>query len=308
MTQPPFFSIVIPTRDRTETLAKTIVALIAQHVADFEAIIIDDGGIDAEAISALLDAVADPRFRVLRQQQAGPAAARNTGLADAKGRWIAFIDDDDHVDAEWLRALHDLASQPAVGIVCCGVRVVDSNGAEVERALPVPLGPAYLGETALFLAGAFAFRTDVAALAGGEDTEILYGENFEFGLRLVSACRTLQLGIATTSLAPVTYRANDRPMTLDGVQARLRSCERLIAKHETALRSDSRLRADTFSIAGVSAARLDQHRKALRYLWRAAVAQPLRLTGWARVVVELVPPLRARRWHTDEPRHDQELL
>ena len=90
----PAFSVVIPTYQRPETLARVLDALAAQREApDFEVVVVDDGSEDGTA--ALLRSYRPPYpFRFVAQKNAGPAAARNRGIAEARGGIVLFLGDD----------------------------------------------------------------------------------------------------------------------------------------------------------------------------------------------------------------------
>lgn len=102
MTSLPKFSIVIPTYRRPERLAACLQSLASlDYPRDrFEVIVVDDGN-DApvEAPSAPLE------LTVMTQPHAGPATARNSGAARARGDYVAFTDDDCMAEAGWLRGL-----------------------------------------------------------------------------------------------------------------------------------------------------------------------------------------------------------
>jgi glycosyltransferase involved in cell wall biosynthesis len=90
-------SVVLPTFNRAPTLGRAIRSVLAQTYRDIELIVIDDGSTDNTP--AVIQAFsADSRLRYQPQKNAGAAVARNTGLALARGQWIAFQDSDD----EWL--------------------------------------------------------------------------------------------------------------------------------------------------------------------------------------------------------------
>ncbi len=85
-------SVIIPTFNRAATLSRAIDSVLAQiHTAD-EIIVVDDGSTDAT--QQLLDDHY-PQLRVIRQQNLGVSAARNRGIAESTGEWIAFLDSDD---------------------------------------------------------------------------------------------------------------------------------------------------------------------------------------------------------------------
>ncbi|UCI29356.1 glycosyltransferase family 2 protein [Mesorhizobium sp. B4-1-4] len=93
--QPPEVSIILPTYNRADTIMRAVGSVLNQTFSDWELIVVDDGSTDA---TPRVDFTIDSRIRLIRQKNQGVAAARNTGLAAAKGRFIAFLDSDD----EWL--------------------------------------------------------------------------------------------------------------------------------------------------------------------------------------------------------------
>ncbi|MHA6766852.1 glycosyltransferase family 2 protein [Sphingobium ummariense] len=93
MTQPPFFSVVIPLYNRAHLVADTIQSVRSQDWTDYEIIVVDDGSRDDP--EPVIAAIGDPRVRYIRQENAGGGAARNRGIEAAVGRYIAFLDSDD---------------------------------------------------------------------------------------------------------------------------------------------------------------------------------------------------------------------
>ena len=114
MSQPPLFTIIVPTYRRPAQLADCLKALAALDFPTnkFEVIIVDDGG-------GTLDETFNPlrehglQWTLREQPNAGPAAARNLGAAHAKGRYLAFTDDDCQPARDWLTHLAaGFAAQP----------------------------------------------------------------------------------------------------------------------------------------------------------------------------------------------------
>ena len=89
----PLFSIVIPTFNRADTMMDTLASCWKQTCTDFEVILVDDGSSDNTR--AVAESVEHKALRYIYQDNAGPAAARNTGLDAATGRYIAYLDSDD---------------------------------------------------------------------------------------------------------------------------------------------------------------------------------------------------------------------
>ena len=102
----PTFSVVVPLYNKRATVVRTLDSVFAQTFADFELIIVDDGSTDGG--DAMVEGhYADPRLRVHRQANAGPAAARNQGLALSRGAYVTFLDADDTWRPEYLQTAVD---------------------------------------------------------------------------------------------------------------------------------------------------------------------------------------------------------
>jgi glycosyltransferase involved in cell wall biosynthesis len=113
-------SVIIPTLDRPKPLLRAIQSVLGQTYREFELIvIIDKASPDPETLAALRT-VTDPRLRFMANPRPGSAAgARNFGVDQAVGEWIAFLDDDD----EWLptkleRQLAFAAGRPPALVTC----------------------------------------------------------------------------------------------------------------------------------------------------------------------------------------------
>lgn len=120
----PLVSVVIPTYDRPEMVRRAVASVLAQDVP-VEVIVVDDGSPEPYTAEGT---VGSAPVRVFRQPQSlGVSAARNRGLAAARGRYVAFLDDDDI----WLpgKLARQLAAMEAVGsrFSFTGVRAVDEH-------------------------------------------------------------------------------------------------------------------------------------------------------------------------------------
>lgn len=120
----PLFSIVIPTRNRPAALARCLAAVGRLDFARdaFEVVVVDDGG--RFDLSDACSSAPGCRVRVLRQSHAGPAAARNLGAFQARGRYLAFTDDDCAPHPGWLRGFGETFARD--GKVLAGGRTVNA--------------------------------------------------------------------------------------------------------------------------------------------------------------------------------------
>jgi glycosyltransferase involved in cell wall biosynthesis len=126
----PTVSVVIPLYQTERYIAETLQSVLAQTFTDYEVIVVDDGSTDRGP--GIARAVADPRVRVITQINRGLAGARNTGIRNARGRYIALLDADDLWEADKLaRHVAVLDANPNVGISFCSSRLIDENGADI---------------------------------------------------------------------------------------------------------------------------------------------------------------------------------
>lgn len=105
----PFFSIIVPVYNRADLLGETIETILAQEFEDFEVILVDDKSTDNSLEVSQNFAQRDGRIHVFAlAQNEGRCAARNKGLAEAKGEWICYLDSDDFYTSKHLLSLKKL--------------------------------------------------------------------------------------------------------------------------------------------------------------------------------------------------------
>jgi len=122
----PQVSVVIPTYNRATLIGETLDSVLAQTYRDFEVIVVDDGSTDNTP--AVINAGYKGLVRYIRQENAGQAAARNTGIRIANGTYIAFLDDDDlWLPHKLARQMPLFESNPATVWVYCDAQVFDDT-------------------------------------------------------------------------------------------------------------------------------------------------------------------------------------
>lgn len=118
-------SVVVPNYNCGRFLAEALESVLAQTYPAVEVIVVDDGSTDD---SAEVLARYDGRVRVLRQPNQGVSAARNYGIRESRGEFVAFLDADDLWHPEKLAKQVPLFAAEAVGLVYCAVEYIDESG------------------------------------------------------------------------------------------------------------------------------------------------------------------------------------
>ncbi len=133
MNKQPKVSVIIPCYKVEAYLDKCVESVLAQTLQDFEIILVDDESPDR--VPEMCDAWAarDERIRVIHKKNAGLGMACNSGLEVARGKYVAFLDSDDWVDAEMYQSLYDAAERYQAQMVFTGLRRVDASGRETGR-------------------------------------------------------------------------------------------------------------------------------------------------------------------------------
>lgn len=98
----PLISIIVPVYNSSQYLQECLDSIISQSYDNFELILIDDGSTDSSVEICETYSKQDSRIRVIHKSNGGVSSARNIGIDNARGEWIAFCDSDDKVLPDWL--------------------------------------------------------------------------------------------------------------------------------------------------------------------------------------------------------------
>jgi glycosyltransferase involved in cell wall biosynthesis len=257
----PYVSVVVPTRNRSRLLALTLRSILWQTDVALDVIVVDDGSTDDTP--RVVAGLGDGRLRLLRHAMPhGVSAARNRGIADARGEWVGFCDDDDLWAPDKLA--RQVAAARAVRSEWVYTGAVFINDAERIRGGTPPVPP----DTFLRLlvrwdpmpggcSNAIVSRRALQA-TGGFSPEFGTLADWELWLRLAQRGRP-----ACVTRPLVAYRVHPGNMSLD-VGLTLRELDRLEARHGLSI---DRSRFDRF-LAGLCL-RAGRKTEALRLLARA---------------------------------------
>jgi glycosyltransferase involved in cell wall biosynthesis len=256
----PQVTVVVPTHNRSRLLGLTLRSVLWQREVDLEVVVVDDGSRDDTA--AVVAGFGDGRLRLVRHDRPlGVSAARNRGIAEARGGWVGFCDDDDLWSPDKL--LRQLQAAAATGRtwVCTGhvnvtpgLRVVGGGPAptaeEIVRLLPyrniVPGG-----------GSAVIVRSDALESSGGFDGRLRNAADWELWLRLARRGPP-----AVVDRPLVAYRLHPGNASLDGAMT-LREVEIIEQAHRIRVS-----RASLYRYLGWWALRTGRRRSALGHFLR----------------------------------------
>ena len=124
----PEISIIIPVYNLEKYIRACLDSVIGQTYKDIEIIIVDDGSKDKSGKICDEYAEKDKRIKVIHKQNGGLSAARNTGLSEAKGKYIMLVDGDDFIDLEMCGMLHSAIVTDNADIAICGINNITETG------------------------------------------------------------------------------------------------------------------------------------------------------------------------------------
>lgn len=188
----PKVSVVIPTFNVAPYIKACLSSVRAQTLPDWECIVVDDGSTDG-TIERIRES-AEPRIRLIAQPHRGVSSARNTGLANATGAQLVFLDGDDLLHPEALRRLSSRLDAHPQAVAAYGTvwAIFEDGRPYPQKALHRRrfysgnlLARMMRGETFLLISSAMA-RTAVAREIGGFRTELRLGEDWEYWCRLAA--------------------------------------------------------------------------------------------------------------------------
>ncbi|HYH62915.1 MAG TPA: glycosyltransferase family A protein [Solirubrobacterales bacterium] len=225
-------SVVIPTRNRWTLLSRALASVLAQEGVALEVLVVDDGSTDA---TADLGAEADERITYLRNDPAlGVARARNRGIQEARGKWVAFLDDDDFWAPTKLRS--QLLACAAEGAVFSYTGLVSVDPTLSRRKVSLPARSAglerrLLAMNAIGSPSSVMVQRSVLEEVGGFDPAFSVLADWDLYIRIAAS------GKGALCEAPLTAYLNHATNMHLNADSALEEFRRLRVKHEALARS-----------------------------------------------------------------------
>ncbi|NEQ65641.1 MAG: glycosyltransferase [Symploca sp. SIO2D2] len=207
----PTISVIIPAYNAESTIKETINSILNQTFTDFELIIINDGSQDSTL--EVVSSISDSRIRVFSYSNAGVSAARNRGIAEAKGEYFSFIDADDLWTPDKLEAqLAALQANPQAAVAYSWTDWVDESGQFLRPGSRAKSNGNVLSELLFrdFIASGSnpLIRKEALTQVGGFDESLTPAADWEMWLRLAG-----KYEFVNVPSAQILYRVSPNSMS-----------------------------------------------------------------------------------------------
>lgn len=205
----PLVSVVIPTYDRPEFLERAVESVLAQTYKNIEIVVVDD--CPSNPVEDVIIAFCDERISyVQHSENRGVCAARNTGIKEATGDYLCFLDDDDEWRAKKIELQMDVqSSDPTVGLVYTGTQYVGDSTDLLSVTKPNKKGNVskelLLNDFVPF--SAILVEREVIERAGLLDTDLTNWEDWEWCVRL---SKHTELGYVEQPLVLIHKGSHDK--------------------------------------------------------------------------------------------------
>ncbi len=181
----PLVSVIIPSYNYLRYIEKCIQSVASQDYPNIEIIVVDDESTDGslDYLSTL-----GAKVKVLSQKNSGVSVARNRGLLESRGEFLAFLDADDYWDSSKISKQMNLLLNSDVDLVYCGINLVEPNGTEITGTIV----PQYYGDCAPYFrkyptraivslgTSNALFRKSIVAQSGILDAKLSISADWDF--------------------------------------------------------------------------------------------------------------------------------
>jgi GT2 family glycosyltransferase/glycosyltransferase involved in cell wall biosynthesis/SAM-dependent methyltransferase/Flp pilus assembly protein TadD len=259
-TRPPMVSVIVPTYNRPDRLREALASVLAQTYQDFEIIVVNDGTSDVDSVITALNT--GGRLTCIKHDRnRGLAAARNTGLRAAKGKYVAYLDDDDRYLPGHLETLVTfLEHNDRKAAYTDAWRVCEKfeNGRHIEAARDLPyshdFNPADLLISNYFPVLCVMHERSCLEEVGFFDESLFAHEDWDLWIRMATK---YPFGHIKQTTAEFTWRTDGSSMTSSACDTYYRTTEIIYRKYQPYARQSQ-------EILKAQQQRLDQMRKELQ--------------------------------------------
>jgi glycosyltransferase involved in cell wall biosynthesis len=261
----PEFSVIVPTYDRAAFLREALASVTAQTHDNWECLVVDDA---SPTPPTLPD---DARFRLIRRDEnGGPAKARNTGLDMARGRYVAFLDDDDAWAPHRLEDALDAHLRADV-VVCWQGELGTVDGTTPGRRLDGDVADSILDEVTPHLGATTITRSSAPRF----DEGYWAADDVDWWIVVASQRR-----VTTVPRVGLWYRYHSQQRERTSQANRVLDGYRLLERHESYFASHPRAKAVRYKRMGLSAIAAGDRAQARRLFVSSLRARAEPRTAW----------------------------
>jgi len=286
MSNPPFFTLIIPTYNRENTIRESIYSALGQQYEDFEVIIVDDGSTDDT--QATVGQFKDPRIQYIRIDNSERGVARNVGIKKAKGAYITFLDSDDVLYPNHLSRARQICEERAYPeIFRTAFEIKDRQGRVIEQSVlykESTVNNALVYGNILACLGVFVKAEIIKEFLFIEDRRLAGTEDYELWLRLGSR---FSIWNDNTITAAIIHHDN-RSVTQQNIPQLIQRIQLFIqyvffdkCNKQVYSNKKSFFKAWRYSYIALHAALARKKSIGLHYLYKAFVNYPL-IVGYKR--------------------------
>ncbi|MGX7009385.1 hypothetical protein RR45_GL000635 [Lactococcus chungangensis CAU 28 = DSM 22330] len=228
----PLISIVVPVYNVEKYIHECLESILNQSYKNIEVIIVNDGTLD-NSIAKIEDLLKDKRTRLISQVNQGLSAARNTGIENATGKYVAMIDSDDKIKPDFIKHLFDVADSQDADIVRGSFRDFEGNipSGWIADFLIEPQGgietlDKFLDNNTSFVVWSSLYRTEFLNLHNLRFTPGILLEDGDFTVRSYLKARK----VLTTDYTDYQYRIRPGSILTSNNAKRMSESEEIIIK------------------------------------------------------------------------------
>jgi GT2 family glycosyltransferase len=290
--QPPLVSIIIPTHNRAGLVIRAVTSVLEQTSADLECIVVDDASTDGT--EAAVSAIGDARLRYLKNTaNAGAPASRNRGIREARGRYVALLDDDD----EWLpekldKQLRLFDKTPdCVGLIYSGFYYVSGESGKIISTFhPAHKGAVYpdLLKGCILGSPTPLIKKECFEQAGGFDESLPGCQDWDMWLRIAKVC---DFEFIAEPLA--RHYVHGSQISAD-LAAKTAARVQLFEKHYNDISAYPHLMYAHLKGLAILHCLQGESDRGRQLLLQAVRTYPSQVTGYIHLILSLLPPLHRR--------------
>jgi glycosyltransferase involved in cell wall biosynthesis len=181
-----FFSVIIPVFNKENTIRATIQSVLNQTYTNFELLVVNDGSTDESQDE--VNSIIDGRLKCIDKKNGGVSSARNLGIIEAKGQYIAFLDGDDEWEQDFLETIVSLIKKyPDISVFSTGFAFLTNSVVTAAQKIDDGIVENYFKkalDTPVVHSSSICIKKDVFEIISPFNEKITHGEDLELWSRI----------------------------------------------------------------------------------------------------------------------------